>query len=318
MPEGRTFGGMLSKSEGVDHLHENEKMLEDAKQIIEHPRAERPDMMKFIKKFHNVEEYGAAAVKKDMADVERAERNFGTKKEVDVISEAFEITLIDLGELAQWLGNARIQRSSKRDDFFEGIDGTAEFVQKEGAPQRVALVIDATIGKTASGASMDTVHKKVQRNIEKVINREVKMKYFKSAVDGYMGKLESIIPVVVGLEGRTANELIKLYADIIRLKNKGSKNIDDEQSLAYKIREAQKHPAQIIVLEQIKVQAQMYVSLLENLGEEYDAYRVEAAKLLEISEGLLQQKMNIQTNGYENDNVLGEIRRIAKGRLNGF
>jgi hypothetical protein len=304
-----------TNAENGSHTVEHEKMRSSAEMVIGHPRAPRPDEKSFVKKFHNVEEYGEEAVRKDMFKVRKAEENFGTKKEVDVISEAFEITLIDLGQMAQWLGNAQIQRSSKFDDYFHGIDGTAEYAQGENAPQRLALVIDATIGKSAKGGSMETVQKKVKRNIEKVIKREVSMKYFKSAVDGYKGKLENIIPVVVGLEGTTANELIKLYAQILELKNIEPKSIEDEEKLAYKLRDAEKHPAQIIMLEQIKVQAQMYIGILEKLGPEYDGYLQEAIRLKEIFEKLLEEKSHIKTNGYESDNVLGAIKEIAKEKI---
>jgi hypothetical protein len=310
MTENKMFGPNPSV-ENERHAEERRKMLEAAKSVVGHPRAERPELRGFIKKFHNVEEYGKEVVSDDIRAVERAEKSFN-HKEGDVISEAFEISLIDLGELAQWLGDAKMQRSSKFDDYFRGIDGVAEFRQGEDAPHRIALVIDATIGKSASGASMETVRDKVERNIAKVINREVNMKYFKSAVDGYKGKLENIIPVVVGVEGKTAQEIITLYAEIISLKNKEPKSLEDEKKLAYKLHDAQNHPAQIVMLEQIRTQAQMYIGLLENLGEEYSAYLQEAVKLNEISETLLMEKADIETGGYANDNVLNAIRQISE------
>lgn len=176
----------------------------------------------------------------------------------------------------------------------------------------MALVIDATIGKSIKGGSMETVQKKVKRNIKKVIEKKVSMKYFKSAVDGYKGKLENIIPVVIGLEGVTANELISLYAEIIKLKSIEPKTMADEEALAYKMRDAQEHPAQIVMLEQIRTQAQMYITLLENLGEEYVDYLQEAIKLLEISEGLLKEKNHIGASGGGQDNVLDAIKEIAE------
>lgn len=174
----------------------------------------------------------------------------------------------------------------------------------EGESHKIALAIDASMR-----AELSYIKRKMLRGAKKIADGKMEVKYFKSAVSDYKGKLRSVIPIVLGLEGDKANELIRLFAEIVKLESKQEKTSEDEQSLAYKIREAQKHPCQVVFLREMKVQLEMYQQIFNREGSfiEHDL-----RELLKIVNKLLDEKNAIHMESFEHDGVYEKIREVAE------
>ncbi len=231
-------------------------------------------------------------------------------------SEALEIIIASEGESNNWFGeNAYLTKATEYDDFMNGTDDILE-IDAQGTTidkiQRVALAIDA---------SMKTDHysikSKINRNIKKITTKESQsgIKYFQSAVDNYKGKLKNIIPVVIGIEGETTDELIDLCAQLIKLKSNQEKT-DSEKRLFKETQEnIAKHPAQFIFLEEIKMQLNMYNRLLENENNETsNIYKQEIKDFIWIIDNIIKSKKDIYQNRdkIENDGIYLIIKDLTK------
>lgn len=228
-------------------------------------------------------------------------------------ADALEAIIIDLGGSRRkdgdckygWYGeNAYFMKSSESDDILNGVDGIGEFFVEGGESHKIALAIDASMRADAS-----SVQRKIERGVKKVADGKMEVKYFKSATSDYKGKLRTVLPVVLGLEGDKANELIRLFSEIVRLENKQERTIEEDEKLAYRIREAQKHPCQVIFLKEMKVQLEMFQQIFNREGS-YIKYDIVA--LLGIVDGLLDEKKNIGMQSLENDGVYEKICEVAK------
>lgn len=203
-----------------------------------------------------------------------------------------------------WYGkNAYTSETTKTDDIFGGVDGFLEFDMGGGQSHKIALAIDASMK-----ADFSSIRRKMKRGAEKIAEGKMEVKYFKSAVSDYKGKLKNIIPVVLGLEGDKANEVIKLFAEIVTLESKQSRSANEDMDLAYKIREAQQHPCQVVFLKEMKVQLEMYQKIFTRKGSFIEN---DLKELLKIIGSLLADKNDIDMGNLESDGVFEEIRKVA-------
>lgn len=193
--------------------------------------------------------------------------------------------------------------TSEFDDICGGVDGILEFDMGGGQSHKIALAIDASMK-----ADLSSIRRKMKRGAEKIAEGKMEVKYFKSAVSDYKGKLKNIIPVVLGLEGDKANEVIKLFAQIVTLESKQDKTPNEDMDLAYKIREAQRHPCQVIFLKEMKVQLEMYQKIFTRKESFIEN---DLKELLKIINGLLDNKNDIEMGTLENDGVFEKIREVA-------
>ncbi len=234
-----------------------------------------------------------------------SEKDIQRIKEGKKKSEALEVIIIDKGEKLGWFGcNARLSRTSKFDDIFNGVDGIVEFDKQEDNPYGIALEIDASMNPDKK-----VIKRKIARNTDKVLGRgkPIEIKYFQSKITGEKKKLTFVVPVIVGTEGNNANRLIQLFADIERLK-KSEKNEEARK----KLEEAKNDPAQIIFLRETKIQLEMYVSSLEKEGGLKQLYKKEVEKLAEIINNILNSKNHINSERLESDRVYNLIKEFSR------
>lgn len=265
--------------------------------------------------------YTEEEIKRDMDNVRRMQEKFkaekdgltaGEKKrkeENEKRGEALEVIIVDKGGELEWFGpETKLARTSKHDDIHNGVDGVAEFVSRKKTTHRVALAVDASMN-----ADHDALKRKIERNILKITNekKRLEVKYFKSAVDNFKGKLNSVIPVVVGLEGRKANELIALFSEIIKLQSNKNRTEGEAKKLEQLLTEAKNHPCQIIYLKEIEIQISYYKELFAgDKAIKAQLFVKEIDMLLGIIESILEAKKEIPEGELVNDGVYRAIKEI--------
>lgn len=290
----------------------------NAELVIDHEIVERQELSTFSDVFSKYE------IGKDMELVQYMKRKFQYKYDTQTESvkekmfagkkrsESLEVIIGNQIELNNWFGpDALFNRTTEYDDFFNGVDAVAEFKNKE-KPQRLALAIDATMKADLTG-----VKKKIDRNISKLLNNNLEVKYFESKIDNYKGKLKNVIPVVLGVEGEDADELVHKFAELIHLKKKLYKSDSDEKLISEKQDQLAKHPVQIIFLKEIKLQLDMYRHILKK--ENNDNIFVNTQQIDDMNsliDGILKDKQDIEDQPemklLEHDAMYNLIQYISK------
>lgn len=198
-------------------------------------------------------------------------------------SDALEIIIADQIETGDWFGGeALFFRTTEFDDYFNGVDAVVEFENNNHG--YIALAIDST-----SKTELHTLAPKIDRNISKILTNRVEVKYFQSPrLDNpYVGSLTDTVPVVIGLESQNTNDLITSFSRLIDL-NRASKDETSNSNLRTTFRNeynqlrkrVEKDPTQLIFLEEIKVQLEMYQSILNH--ENNQNIHLSSRKLQEI------------------------------------
>lgn len=250
---------------------------------------------------------------------DEAEKIFHSKKR----SEALEVIVANQIELNDWLGeNALFYRTTKFDDYTHGTDAVAEFDIGE-EPERLALAIDST-----SRTDLSHVEEKIDRNISKILNNKLEIKYFESQVKKFKGSIKNVIPVVIGLEGGNTNGLINQFAQLIKLKQKfnstnpavsiNEKTTAKQAYNRYK-KEMVKHPAQMVFLYEIKAQLDMYKKILTRENNQDISVKVsDVERIEEIISDVIRSKGQIEKSpemvDLRNDAVLNLIEYVSKKR----
>lgn len=297
----------------------NKSASKDAEAIIKFERKKRLQEIDFID--DGKKGYSEAEVKRDLETVERMKEKFEKgqdhmtdaeikrAKENENRGEALEVIILDKGEELEWFGlGTRLSRTTKHDDIFNGVDGVAEFVSKEKTTHRVALAVDASMNSDFSA-----LKRKIDRNIRKITNNkdEIEVKYFKSAIDDFKGKLALIIPVVIGMEGKKANELIGIFSQIMVLQAREPKSGEELKKLDQLLIEAKNHPCQVIFLKEIKEQIAFYKELLAgDKSIKAQLFMNEINSLLEIINLIIGSKKEILGGELEKDGVYLTIKNI--------
>ena len=233
--------------EHVDYAAHVERVLRSASQV-------RPDENDFG------ELYNETIISRDLEVVKILEGKFDenidhlTPSEIKRVkegrkrSEALEVIIVEGAELHNWFGpNVFASRTGKYDDY-SGIDEVLEIVQEEGEQAHsVALAIDASMRPDFS-----SIQRKIKRNVEKVLGpKKPRVKYFQSAVDGSKKSLTMVLPVVVGVEGKNAEELINLFGEVIQLREIKDKTEQIKKKLKERLEIIANHPAQVVFLQEI-------------------------------------------------------------------
>jgi hypothetical protein len=166
-------------------------------------------------------------------------------------ADALEVVVSDYGELYCWFGkNCFLQRTSEYDDFVNGVDMVLEYdYYANGQAQRFALVLDASM-KT----NEEAISRKITRNINKLKENQMRLKYFESKVDDFKGELTGILPVVIGIGGRASDDLMTSVSQILKLEENGIDSSEQKLRL-------EKNPAQLLFLNEIRIQLEMYQRL---------------------------------------------------------
>jgi len=254
--------------------------------------------------------YGPKAVEDDKKIVEGIKRGIkrrqlslpteDLKRELEIRqkSEALEAIVVYQGELNNWFGpNSLITKTSEYDDLLNGVDLVLEFDLEDPSSlglekkiHRIALAVDVTSSKDS-----DVVAKKIDSCFEKVMGKEnCRVKYFASQVEDFKGELNQVIPVVIGLETRKVDLLIKSVGFLIRLDKGWVKPSPLSQQLAREIRKAlETHPAQMIFLKEIEDQLGFYYQFLKSQEKpepKTSKLKNDVKALLAITKEVISQK----------------------------
>lgn len=246
---------------------------------------DRPDPRDFCDVYEKEE------VKKDLQELKlkkkkikkkeegMAEDEKRVKRKNDKRGRAFETLFSEQSHEGEWFGSeAMVSRTSEYDDVMNGIDLMVEIPKEE--TKRLALAVDASVS-----SDEEVIREKVTRNIRKIGNRKKspQVKYFEPQVFGEnKGKVEGLLPVVVGAERKHANKLFDLFAELKKLeKVDGSK--ERKQSLR---QELASHPLHCVFLEEIKIQLEAYKKIFERNFDK----RKECEELLSVINGVIEEK----------------------------
>ncbi|MDD5464384.1 MAG: hypothetical protein PHP62_04495 [Candidatus Moranbacteria bacterium] len=234
----------------------------------------------------------AEGLKKKLAERDRLE---GKELVYAAIrSDALETLIVDQAEMNNWFGeNSFLTRTSEYDDKNNHVDAILEFaVEGEDGEvaKRLALAIDTTM---ASSKSNNVVNDNIEKNIEAVKYDRTTVKYFESQVDNYKGRLRHVLPVVVGVDMTNSDDLISLAASMAKLEStiRDPKAIVNKENLKINLTKAKKemldHPAQLLFLEEIKAQLEMYAGLGIYKDNE------QLMSILETINGVLDDKQDL-------------------------
>lgn len=265
--------------------------------------------------------YGAQKIGNDKKVLEALKREFEkdldhlSPEEVEKVeagkkmSEALELVVTQNGDFYSWFGDdVYMIRTTEYDDLVNGVDAVLEFSPETGPGQdnkvrRLALAID-----TSTRGHRFSLQRKISRHSEYLTKRRkpLEVKYFQSAITGEKSRIFKIVPVVIGIEGKNANTLIDLFAQLIKL---------DKKSPLYqeKVEQARTHPVQVVFLEEIQEQFNYYLRLLEGRqDEESDFYRKEISKLSTRIEATLASKKHLDAESLRKDKVFLIIQELTQ------
>ena len=189
--------------------------------------------------------FDPAMIARDMKFVKEREKMFAEgetddSKQRRIAAEVLEAIIIEQTELANWLGESvSTVRASRYDDIANGVDTIAEFAQ-EMSTAYLALAIDATYGDPSEKLA------RIQKEIARGSLTQVK--YFKSSDGTYVGSLQKIPRVVVGVSQEQIVELATLWVS-------GKKD------------ELATHPVQLQIIEEIMMQLRAFMAYAEKLGK---------------------------------------------------
>lgn len=293
--------------------------------ILKSEKEPRPRQEDFVGVFTKEE------IKKDRTDLERIKSIIATRlehlppedrrriEEGKQRSEALEVIIGDQVELNDWFGpNAVVTRTTEFDDFMHGVDAVVEFnLGDDEHPERIALGVDASMR-----ADAQTVDGKIRRNISRVTGSEepTMVKYFRSQIQDaegrvFEGPLEAVVPVVIGIDGEDCDKLMGIFAQLVKLRRNKDRNETMRGLIREKTQEMQKHPAQRVFLEEIRMQLEMYTDLLDessNLDDKHSSYKEKVARILGIVRDVLESKQDVEMGGLESDGIFEMVKIVVE------
>lgn len=248
-----------------------------------------------MEEFERVPGYGKERVQGDkerMARKIREIKKAGT--EPTRKARLLETLLVDQIELSNWFGqNTFTIVPTKFDDLFHGVDLALE-IENESEVKHLALGIDVT-------SSPISIRKKL-----KIIKDHIKdgtltaIEYFHSENHNpdFYGTMNNIPQVVIGTDSKTTRELGELWMSgygLAKLRKKSGQpplSPEAEESQRDRAREAraklEKHRAQLLLLEEIKIQLTAFKKFAEQEGQTQVANKLASA--LDLINTILKEK----------------------------
>lgn len=157
-----------------------------------------------------IDHYGMDVVKSDLRAVliEEEKHRFDNQDnpltiERKRISDIFEYFFIDAVTKNNWLGKSELMRSTKYDDYFNGVDILGTLLQENNNAQHLEIGTDLTYGSNAS-------NKKLERIVSGIENQHLgQIKYFHSDHLGFTGRIKDIPRTVIGLDKNNLGEFVR-------------------------------------------------------------------------------------------------------------
>ena len=210
------------------------------------------------------------------------------KIEARKYATVFEAIIHNQVDMNGWLGeHATAQKASWYDDLKNGIDEIIEFEQTELSPtSHLALGVDITFSIGIID-KMNDIKARIDRGDIGVI------KYL--LTDTYRGEMKNVPKVIIGVEMKNLNEIIKLWVD------------NKKRGLA-------QHRVKFMMLSQIMIQLNDFAQYAEKAGQTViaDSY----GRVLKIVENIWEEesKKYSAKNGnfnFEDDRVYSAIRNYC-------
>jgi len=238
--------------------------------------------------------YGAEAIARDKAYLEKRERNFEEGDETEASKKAGRLfeAIVNRGVREINLMGPRAMPivPSRYDDVARGIDSIIQFKGERGATSHIALGID--VSRSTMGLS-----KKFSNIIKSVKSGELSTaKYFKTK--NFRGEFGPVVRVVIGADKPIAESITDLLLREIRMRETIAKNRarnDESESAKALPKEFAKnrtalaeHPLQWVVLFEMKEQLEAFRDYATRIGKEQVAD--ECAKILHIIDGIIEDK----------------------------
>ncbi len=243
-------------------------------------RAVAIDMEDFV----SVPGYGKERVLRDQESARKKLEGLKTAGELNdrKFARLLEGLLIDQIELSNWFGeSAYTIAPAEYDDLFHGVD-LAVGIKDGGATKHIAFGIDAT-------SSAIDISKKLRRAKRDIKNgRLTAMEYFHSDEydPNFYGTMRNIPYVVIGVGGKTINELAELWmsayglARIRSFETNASLTEEARENLKRRARESRErlvgHRVQTLLLEEIQLQLETFKNFAAQEGQKQIAERLSA------------------------------------------
>ncbi len=262
--------------------------------------------------------YGKEVVAADLAITQRLKIKFEARdaespeaRSGHMLSEAFERISRTWAPLLGWFGpKAEVRPTSEYDDYVNGVDAVL-VLPGEKSPEFIALAID--VSRNADEARLAD---KLDRAMNHVTGatKPMMIKYFEHK--NIRGQLESIIPVVIGVDSRDCQQIIETFGQVIRLTRLRKQNeLSPKQKsiLEQKVAELRQHPVQRVFLEEINAQLKMYERLLTTGNYPNSNVSVEGVKLVsDMIKKILDDKSELSLGDLAEDQVFKKIIELSQ------
>ncbi|MFA6306512.1 MAG: hypothetical protein WCV70_01300 [Patescibacteria group bacterium] len=190
--------------------------------------------------------YKSRIIKEHGDYVEQRQQKFkidNTPEQIEAQKYAivFEAIIHDQIDMNGWLGeHATAQKASWYDDLKNGIDEIIEFEQTEtSSTSHLALGVDITFGKGIID-KMDSIKKRIDKGNIGVIQYLL--------TDTYRGEMKNVPRVIIGVDMKNLNEIIKLWVD------------NKKRSLA-------QHHVKFLIISQIEMQLNDFAEYAKKRGK---------------------------------------------------
>jgi len=274
-----TFEDNLIK--GIDHNQERlSPLMKEA-----HERAKSLFSDYQIQESDFVDTYGQETIGRDLSRISSAEKSFGEPDSLKQVSEVLEGIILKEGEMSEWFGpGVETMKTSRFDDYFNGTDLILEIVEdtEDTTATNLALGVDVTFTTSGSlGEKIDRIMGEIEEGKSGTI------KYFKSDRLGFEGRMIRVPHIVIGLEKGNVERLAQLWVN-------GNK------------KDMAEHPAQRVILEEIKLALESFSEYAESIRQEEIALAYK--KALAVVNIIIEGKEVIDFGDLANDRVFNLIR----------
>lgn len=230
-------------------------------------------------------------VEEDMKEVARLKGIFVANEERDPslkqskeFAAAFEALIMINAELCNWFGpDATTICVSEYDDIKNGVDFVIKF--SDG----VMIAVDVT----ASGRGLNKKFGRIEEEINS--GKLANLKYFYDENTGERGMLKDIPRVIIAADGKTINGLGELWLG-------SKKDKYDKKSKQFSL---ERHPIQMQILEEIKLQLEFFIEYAAGRGAVVDKYKDVLKKIKEIMEDKPAELR--EARGFEKDRMFVAI-----------
>lgn len=213
--------------------------------------------------------YSPEEIRNDKNKVEKSKLG---KNEATIRGELFEGILIEQAELSNWFGqDSRLIALTEYDDRFSATDFVIEIKNKDG--EIIRILVDAT-----TSVNREIIKEKLEKSMDLKEKKLADIKYFKSEMEDYRGKLRDMPRVVIGIDPYSLEDLC---IDVYEKKNQQDKN-----------------PVQFIILNEMFQQFNLLYNVCKNNDFNSEMIsKVEKAK--NVIDDLLKEKEGLRTNKWK-------------------